>query len=149
MCIRWRQATCCTRCKFDHQQLSDSVFNNAWHLCLMLMQASQQQAVFDRLQWWQAFDARYSLQSQQLSNAVREQHKPRSTSEGSWIQGLFKGKPQQNLQVNSQTGVMSETDIGRVQLQLRTLIRTQKELCLIRCTVEAAPSIWINPEDRL
>ena len=111
------------------------------------MQATEQQVAFDRLQWWQAFDARCSLQSQRLRNVVRgKQHKSTSSiSEGSWLKGLFQGKLQQVSQVISQTEVLSEADIGRAQLQLKSLTRTMNELTLIQCTVEAAPSTWTNP----
>lgn len=116
-------------------------------LCLVFLQATEEQGVFDRLQWWKAFTVRCSSQCEQLKVAVRgkQQKSTSSVSEGSWLKGLFQGKPYQDLQDTSQAEMLSEADMGRVQLQLKGLTRTRNELNLIQCSVEAAQSIWTQP----
>lgn len=120
-------------------------------LCLMFLQATEEQGVFDRLQWWRAFSKRCSSQCEQLRIAVRgKQHKATSSvSEGSWLKGLFQGKPHQDLQDTSQAEMLSEADMGRAQLQLKGLTRTRNELNLIQCSVEAAQSICTKAQGNI
>ena len=67
-----------------------------------------------------------------------------STSlEGNWLKNLFKGKSQRDDQrVRSQAEMLSEAEIGRLQLQLQNLVKVEHELKLIQYNVGAAPSIW-------
>ena len=118
---------------------------------LVLVQALDQHSTFDIMQWWTAFDARCSLQCEQLRTALRgNQHKSTSNaSEGSWLKGLFQGKPQQGRTEVSSQVLLSDADIGRAQLQLQSLTRTKTELNLIQRTVKAALCIWAQPKGKM
>lgn len=103
------------------------------------------------MQWWTAFDASRSQQCEQLRMVLRtNQHTSTSNaSEGGWLKGLFQGKPQRERMPVSSEALLSEADIGRAQLQLQNLIRNKTEMNWVRCTVQAAPCTWAQPQGRL
>ena len=85
------------------------------------------------------------MQRQHLNSRIHQGNHQAliSYSEGSWLKGLFKGKPQQShTQSDGQAESLSEAELGRVQLQLGSFAKIDHELQCIQCNIEAATAIW-------
>ncbi|KAL0039142.1 hypothetical protein WJX77_009062 [Trebouxia sp. C0004] len=108
------------------------------------LQALGQQEQFGNLQWWRALLKYHDQQEQNLRGCAGSKTQVSSTEavSGTWLQGFFKLRKDANARQHVDTDMLSEVDMGRMQLQLQHLERMQQEIKLIQRTFVAVPSVW-------
>lgn len=107
-------------------------------------QALGQQEQFGNLQWWRALGKHHDQQQQNLRGCTATKTQVSSTGAVSvtWLQGLFRLGKDAGAHQHVNPDMLSEVDMGRMQLQLQHLERMQQEIKLIQRTFEAVPSVW-------
>jgi len=101
-----------------------------------------QQEQFDNLQWWRALGKYHDQQQRNLRGCTGTKTQLSSTGpvSGTWLQGLFKLGKDAGANQHVNNDMLSEVDMGRMQLQ--HLERMQQEIKLIQRMFEAVPSVW-------
>ena len=109
------------------------------------MQALEQWQHFNTLQWWKALDAHHT-QTRQHLRGDNLQAPVHGSQSGSWLKGVFTlGKEASAVQhPHNNVDVLSEVDMGRIQLQLQKLDKVENEINLIRYVIEAGSSMWMR-----